>query len=427
MSKIVSANRNFQAPLLRKSTAFLSRVDGRTHISRTRTVAGGPPPIQPPADTTFYAPLNEETLTDYVNGAPSTFTRNTEGTYKDINGVWRIAGINEPRLEQNGLLLEPSSTNQNTNYNTEPNTSLSGILDGGATITAVSATADLAAAGLSVLVPDGYVFEANNETAGTVTVQIAQAQIGYGRRVAQAWINSFGNTITFGWDEEQVSVNSTSLERYYAYGYGAGLGANRTRFILGPGQRVQWILNDTAARDYLMTPIIVNGTTVSRSADYVEWDVSANPVYNASQGMAAAYIRSSVEDPQSSINATNRTPLVSFSDGASVDCVIGLTASYAGDTSYSYMWDTGQMDAGATNEMITQFRRVRIGSTWDASTKELLQDKNDFSWFEISSAHTSFPSNNKVVMGKDVRHPVNIEEVRIWNVDKGLAWLKDNI
>ena len=63
-----------------------------------------------PLISDFYMPLRDNL--DIVSGTgPATFTRDTTATYVDRFGTLRMAAINEPRFEREGILIEGVSTN----------------------------------------------------------------------------------------------------------------------------------------------------------------------------------------------------------------------------------------------------------------------------------------------------------------------------
>ncbi len=65
----------------------------------------------------FWLPLNDSLDLEEGFGQVS-FTRSTTATYVDKSGVLRTAGVNEPRFEREGVLIEGSSTNLNNKSET---------------------------------------------------------------------------------------------------------------------------------------------------------------------------------------------------------------------------------------------------------------------------------------------------------------------
>lgn len=432
MSKIVSGSRLLQAPRLKKTTVFGSRIDGRTHRFSRGEVTGGPPPIVPPADTTFYAPLTSN-LTDYVNGAPATFTRSTVGWYEDSGGVWRQAAVNQPRFQNGGLLIENGSTNLCTNYNAAAGTSLAGVNGNGATVAAVLASADLVAAGLGVIVSDGFVFELDNQTGGTTTSTIATSGFTAGIHTLSAWINTFGNTITFGMpgdgDLQQI-VNTNALTRIVGLGNPTDTNQN-IEVILSPGQKCQFILNQFTRNFSWESPILVAGATATRGTDKVVWDVSANPVYNASEGMCGIYLYNRFGQFSVQLGGSVvRSPIVAVEEANAVKCLIGMRNGSGVNTLYSYIWDDASELQFLTNEFPTADKIIKTSSRWGPSDvrKQGTQTKNDDSWFTTpAGTKGDWTSENIVVIGKNTQYSQIVSEVRIWNVDNGIAWLQANL
>ena len=429
MSKIVSANRGLQAPRLKKTTVFGSRIGANVHSFRTRATAEGPPPIVPPADTTFYAPLNESAgLTDYVNGAPVTFTRNSIGWYINSSGQWQARGANQPRYQDSGVLIEPETINYCSNHNAAAGTTLAGVNGNGATVSAVSVPSEIAAAGLSNIVPDGNVIEIDNQTAGPVTATIDRSPYPGGSYVVTSWLNTFGNTIGFGVPGVKGTFTTNSLD--YVEVRGSPLDtAQLFEIDLGAGERCQFILNSFADGLCRTSPIVVAGASAIRAADRLSWDVSANPAYNQPEGMAAYYFTNTFPEPSTPYGSTARNNILMLEDVATSRAFLGLRSG-SGTTYYGYTWDQFSELQYLTGEHPLINKLAKIALRWGPSDnrKQGTQTKNDDTWFTTpTSTYTGYTSSNIVLIGRNIIFSQVVSEVRIWNVDKGIAWLQANV
>lgn len=109
---------------------------------------------------------------DFRTSLPSgeTFTRASDGTYVDSLGAIATATTDAARTDYNpstlaalGLLIEGARTNKNTNYS-DPTatTNVTKAGDAASTLTVVSDTTALAAAGLSTVCSNGNVYQLDN-------------------------------------------------------------------------------------------------------------------------------------------------------------------------------------------------------------------------------------------------------------------------
>ena len=432
MSKIVSGSSKFQAPLLRSTTAFLSRVNGSTHMLRTKGAAGPPPGPSIPEDAVFYAPLQSD-LKDLVNDIDGTFSRASTTNY-ERGGTWFTAAVNQPAFGNTGLVMEKAVTNYCANYNASPETSLTGITPNGATVTAFSSPAEIAAAGLSNLVPGGYVIRMENATGATVSPYIPNSSGAY-IFTHSAWVNTFGVNCTYKFQTNGASktINTSGLQRVFIT---EEVGANDAmQWDLAPGQIIHVILNQTAQGGCWYNPIITTGATATKAQDILSWDMSGIIPVSSAEGMLSCRAANLFDQPPPGglRSPVSPTEYISLRPVAGTLIYLRLTRSFPNDAAQTFN------SAGSISITVQAVPWTSYGipakciARWGSSNGETSKTDDSGTWYDSGTAALTSPiqtTEQVIVMHRgyaDNRYfSHEFSNVTVWNTDKGLAFLKDN-
>ena len=425
MSKFVSVNPRFQAVLFKKTTAFMSQVSGRTHL-HSSTAAGQPSGPEIPQDAVFYAPLTSD-LVDLVSETEGTHARNSDATYlKD--GIWRIAGPNVPCFGDSGYVHEHSVTNRCQNWNAAPQTSLINVNGNGATVTAVSNPAAISAAGLSNLVPGGYVFDIDNQTAGPVTATVT-CQSWEGIFTVSAWINTFGANVGFGFETSgTTTVNSTALQRF-EYTLEPPSFENLA-FVIGAGDKIQFILNQLVRAGTKYNPIITSGAGTTRQADTLTWDLSAT-LPSIQTGMVAAKISNKFGQISVFPSATVNKPMVALN--TTQNGLVYVQTSNSNPANYVRAMQTDDRQLTVLADWPLENQVFKTVGRWDTTDCQMSTTQSSGAWLDSTISSTTGFTGDKIVRIARLQSfnyywdTYEFSDITLWNVDKGLAWLKSNV
>ena len=218
-------------------------------------------------------------LSDMVRGAAITFTRASAAWAFDSSGVLRQYASGVPRIVPSpvnlmSVLREPQRTNKCTNYNANPNGSLTNLTksgDAAATLTEVDDTAALTAAGLLSVCSSGKVFKLDNSagvssatvTAGGTTGNTNTHSVSVYARVG-AGTGGYGFTST----PRMGSFAGAAFARYSGAGTPASSGQSLW-VVADAGAVVYFILNQLEEGANATTPIVTAGSSVTRVRDQI--------------------------------------------------------------------------------------------------------------------------------------------------------------
>lgn len=237
-------------------------------------------------------------LADMVRGAALTYSRASAAWAFDSSGVLRQYASGAPRIVPSpvgvmSVLSEPQSTNKCTNYNANPNGSLTNMAKGGdaaATLTEVDDTAALAAAGLSTVCSSGKVFKLDNSAGVAIAYVDAYGATGntndhalsaYMRGSGSAYLRTIF-TLTNDWGPATLTSSYARIVSRQSSGLAGGSknSVDALRIVAHPGAVVYFILNQFEEGAYETTPIVVAGSQVTRAIEVV----SGTPALNSAEG-----------------------------------------------------------------------------------------------------------------------------------------------
>lgn len=222
------------------------------------------------------------TTNTYIRGGSSaasglSVTRASSGYAQRTDGIWQSFNSGVLRRTNKGALIESARTNVCTNYNANPDASLSNVnftnaTNGLATFTRVDDTAALAAAALSNICTSGYAFCLDN-TAGDTTANVRPIGTSSGG-VAHAYSVYARITAGSGADVGTSStgtgatiISGITYARFVAIITPAG--ADSLRLRAPAGCRVLFVLNQLEAGSFASSPIVISGASATRAADVV--------------------------------------------------------------------------------------------------------------------------------------------------------------
>lgn len=237
-------------------------------------------------------------LSDMARGAPITFTRASTAWAFNSAGVLVPYAAGQPRIVPSpvgvmSVLSEPQSTNKCTNYNANPNGSLTNLSKGGdaaATLTEVNDSAALAAAGLSTVCSSGKVFKLDNSAGVSIAYVDAYGATNntndhtlsaYMRGSGSAYLRT-GFTLTNDWGPVTLTSSYARIVSRQGSGLAGGSknSADVLRVVAHPGAVAYFILNQLEEQAYSTSPIVVAGSQVTRAIEVV----SGTPALNSAEG-----------------------------------------------------------------------------------------------------------------------------------------------
>lgn len=237
-------------------------------------------------------------LSDMVRGTAITFSRASAAWAFDSSGVLRQYASGVPRIVPSpvgvmSVLSEPQSTNKCTNYNANPNGSLTNMAKGGdaaATLTEVDDTAALAAAGLSTVCSSGKVFKLDNSAGVAIAYVDAYGATGntndhtlsaYMRGSGTAYLRT-DFTLTNDWGPVTLTSSYARIVSRQGSGLAGGSknSADVLRVVAHPGSVVYFVLNQFEEQAFATSPIVTAGSAVTRVADVPY----AQPAINSAEG-----------------------------------------------------------------------------------------------------------------------------------------------
>lgn len=201
------------------------------------------------------------------------FSRTGAGTSSSMAGVWTSFTTGTPRVTDRGLLLEASArTNKLTVHSANPPdlTGMTKTGDAAATLTRVSDTAALTAAGLSGLAAGGQVWKLDNSSGSASATVAAQGAVGNTNpHSLSAWVRGTGSNVRVRLN----SVNST------VFAPGATFAWITTPNVIPTGAADVWsiwcaagsaawfILPGLEEATTVSSPIVTSGAAATRGAE----------------------------------------------------------------------------------------------------------------------------------------------------------------
>ncbi len=232
-----------------------------------------------------------------------TFTRASAATCINSNGKLVSVATNTPRFDHAGagrklgLLIEGAVTNKNTNYNANPTatTGFNTSGDANGTLSVVSDSAALAAAGLDTVCTNGNVFRADNSAGSTNFVVSLPGTVGNtNKHSASLYIRSLqtGTVATLALNTSPVNISgNAAYTRFTLENQTPDSTSRRTTLTVPAGKTVYFTLNQLEESVFCSSVIITTGSSASRSADRAGIDnIHTYPWFNAAKGyMAVRY------------------------------------------------------------------------------------------------------------------------------------------
>lgn len=388
----------------------------------------------------IFAALTSEdpTLTArYSVGSPTvTYTRASEATYTDIDGNLQISAAGTPRLDYDssgnflGYLAEPTITNKCTNYNANPDAGLTNLTkagDAAATMTRVDGSTELAAAGLSNVCTDGNVIELDN----TSGVAVAQVIVGgttanTNAHTIYAWclkVSGAGQADIRTQNGAGVQAfTNTVFERVISKGLTPTLAGDQFALQCAAGVKAWFILNQLEELEAPSSVVVTEGSAQARAADALTWVLASNfsdtegtLLVDFTPGFAIGDQSTSQRQGIASLNGTqpdilyqqksptseyrivttntNRFPISILSPAPASGDIIGLAVR----------WSTSanQFEVGAFHN-----------ATWTWAGNNIY-------------GGVKYPTGTNIeIPGADLNLPMWVKELRIYNEDKGEAWVE---
>lgn len=228
------------------------------------------------------------------------FTRASGATCINHDGCLVSAANNVPRFDHAGagrklgLLIEPATTNKNSNYNANPTatTSFSTSGDAGGTLSVVDDAAALQNAGLHLVCTTGNVFRADNSAGSTNYIVSLPGTTGNtNKHSASIYLRSphSGTVCSIALNGTAQSIMGDATYRRYKHeNQTPASSSQRTVLTVPAGKTVYFILYQLEENTCCTSTIVTTGSTAARSADRAFIDnIHLYPWYNATEGYIA--------------------------------------------------------------------------------------------------------------------------------------------
>lgn len=228
------------------------------------------------------------------------FTRASAATYTNHDGKLVSVPTNTPRFDHAGagvrlgLLIEGAITNKNTNYNANPTatTGFNTSGDGAGTLSVISDSAALIAAGLNLLCTSGNVYCANNSAGSTAfIVSLPGTVANTNKHSASLYIRSAdsGTVATLALNGSPLSITgNNTYARITLDNQTPDSSSRRTTLSVPAGKTVYFILNQLEESVFSSSVIVTTGSSASRSVDRCFIDnIHTYPWFNLAKGYLA--------------------------------------------------------------------------------------------------------------------------------------------
>ena len=252
-------------------------------------------------------PVTSPTVTfDLTTALPPNFAcvRTSQGTYRDINGVWRSANNNVPRFHmpygatKTMLLTESAIANRMTSRNANP-TDATGWTKGGDAAGTVAADivggTKIADAGLNVLNTNGRAIHLNaaGAVAPVTLTSTGTVQSSAIRHIFSAWLYVVSGTLTMSAttsglaDSKVIAANSGFVRQ--AFGWQPNNAADAVLLTLSAGGEAYILLEqfeqgrqiDETGNGVPTSPVVTLAATGARSSDRInDSALNTRPYFN---------------------------------------------------------------------------------------------------------------------------------------------------
>ncbi len=400
-------------------------------IGMTASAPGGPIVVnQDEPALTFHAGLEYQSNSGSIQGAQ---VRDSEATYWAQDGRLAIATINEIQQEfQNGqplgTLMEPASTNKNTNYNANPDAALTGVtkLTGSGTLSRELQTQKLEESGLSRVCSSGYVFkiDARGESLTTVAITGATGNTNVHSYYARVYCPQGSGKVQLAGSSEVSFSQNDKFEMVGRASAAASAGA-QLEIQAAAGALVYFILNKLEEQPVATSDITTVGAAGVRALDQLSWsltDSQGRNILNQAQGMAATIFQPKYNS--SDLPSTTVQALVSLVDNAvsilyhnrstGNDAFVTTTRTTGGDSA------TASIAGGFTKDTV-----MVITSRWNTVSNLQVAFKRAGSWTTGGGTFTTqWENNGNIRLSRLVQLPMYMRNLYFWSEDKGQAWLE---
>lgn len=362
---------------------------------------------------------------------PGDFERDSDGLYRGADGVWRIAGANQPRFENGHLLMEPAITNKCENWNMHPDEVLTGVIKSGdpnAILHRVLDPSGLESAGLSNL-GNGYVIELDNRT-GTATASATLVGVvgNLNTHTGSGWVYVLnqGAFCDMRFDAaNQLTLTNTIMQRQRVTGTPSGTGS-ALQFRCGAGGRLRFILNQLEESSAVTSPIITQGASGSRAVDALGY-VGVDQFFNQTEGMAFCTVKFRF-DPED-IQAYRQEGILSLRETSSTS-VMRYVRTASNTNSFQSNQETGSTAyVGVSN--IQKGNKVLVATRWSVAANELQigakKESEAWSWSAVQAYGGAFMvSDNSLYLGNESNYSFGFQDAVIYDEDMGRDWIEAN-
>ncbi len=348
---------------------------------------------------------------------PGTFTRASDGLYQGADGVWRVAGSNEPRFEDSQLLMEPASTNKCGNYNAVIDAALKNISTGGTgTLSRQDDSVALEAAGLTDI---GNGFAVDVLSGGTVfNANIAGASNAATHTIS-AWVRKIGTTGFVNFRSSGLSLSvPVDSEQYQRYEVSGLLEASEVlQVATSGGGHARFVLNQMEELPVPTSPIITQGAAASRAIDALTY-ANADQFFNQAQGMALITMRPRFDKGQNS----GVEGLLTVNSASRANVLYYDTAFRSND---------GTNVAAVATPAFVKGDLMRVAATWGPAGPGALNvgyrlNDNPWVWSVAAAYDGAYLTDDILAIVATCGIPVQVSDVRLYDENRGEAWIEAN-
>ncbi len=363
---------------------------------------------------TFIAHLSNNVAS---TAGPGTFTRDSEGLYQDANGIWKVVGNNEPRFENDALLMEPAITNKCTNYNAVIDAALTNVSTGGiGTLSRQDDSVALEAAGLTDI---GNGFAVDVLSGGTVfNANIAGASNAATHTIS-AWVRKIGTTgVVFLRSSGQSLSVAVDSEQYQRYEVSGLLDAGELLQVstIGGGH-ARFVLNQMEELPVPTSPIITQGASASRAADGLTY-ANADQFFNQAQGMALITMR----------------PRFDKADLATVEGLLTVSSAVKANLMYfdtAFKSTDGVNTASVNTPAYVEQDELKVAvicGPAGAGNLQIGYSLNGAAWvWSTAVAYDGgFATDDILAIVTGVGIPLQVSNVQLYDENRGTAWIEAN-
>lgn len=359
---------------------------------------------------------------------PATFTRASDGIYRDSSGLYQIASPNAIRAEYSsagaflGYLFEPEATNKVICYNANPDAGLTGVTKAGDAAAVVSRVLDvelLEQAKLNGICTNGYVLELDNsagsgyafmrlsETFGNLNVHTRSA---WARKISGAGICRLQDSN--GANQAQIT-SQESYEWVSATGAPTSSGATLVMYVEN-GVVCRIILPQLEESPVATSPIVTTGASATRAVDALSWGVLLSGFSHS-----AGVVMVQLSHPHDYASLAAAQPVLTLRGS-----IVGHISLIAGATEVVRMSDgVSSIQKAMSGGDLSANERAICATRWGSGTMDIgtYTASSSWSWVGSSAYAGSFPHTNSLDVLPNVAVPYHVSAVCVSNRDLSTA------